>query len=168
MLFEQHVLVDLTSWLPVAEFWLDQPALTSTIERKTLSFELTSVSFQTRSRWMPRKIFGLSLICWRANSTAGMTPRPMAPSGILELTGKKPAAWRVNRFPRTSGVSKSKQMLVFQTNKIFRKQHNMLNSGQYFWRRFLRSDANVLSSCRGKPSRILGESWWEEAIPLFW
>lgn len=57
---------------------------------------LTSVSFQTRSKWIPRRIFGLSLMCWSARSTAGMTPRPMEPCGILDETGKKPAACRVS------------------------------------------------------------------------
>lgn len=37
-------------------------------------------------------------MCSRASSTAGMTPLPMAPSGILEETGKKPAAWSVSLF----------------------------------------------------------------------
>lgn len=31
-------------------------------------------------------------MCLRASSTAGITPRPMAPSGILDETGKNPAA----------------------------------------------------------------------------
>ena len=31
-------------------------------------------------------------MCLRARSTAGITPRPIAPSGILDETGKNPAA----------------------------------------------------------------------------